>query len=68
MSGYTDSYIAGHGVLEPGTHLVHKPFTEETLTRKVREILDAATTAINADTMGSSEARAPVGGEADLRG
>jgi len=41
MSGYTDSFIAGHGVLEPGTHLLHKPFTQETLTRKVRELLDA---------------------------
>lgn len=40
MSGYTDSFIAGHGVLEPGTHLLHKPFTEETLLRKVREVLD----------------------------
>jgi hypothetical protein len=42
MSGYTDSFIAGHGVLEPGTHLLHKPFTQETLTRKVRELLDAS--------------------------
>ena len=41
MSGYTDSFIAGHGVLEAGSHLLHKPFTEETLTRKVRELLDA---------------------------
>ena len=41
MSGYTDSFIAGHGVLEAGAHLLHKPFTEETLTRKVRELLDA---------------------------
>jgi len=41
MSGYTDTFIAGHGVLEAGTHLLHKPFTEETLTRKVREILDS---------------------------
>jgi two-component system cell cycle sensor histidine kinase/response regulator CckA len=40
MSGYTDSFIAGHGVLEPGTHLLHKPFTEEALMRKVREVLD----------------------------
>jgi len=40
MSGYTDSFIAGHGVLKPGTHLLHKPFTEEVLIRKVREILD----------------------------
>ena len=41
MSGYTDSFIAGHGVLEPGTNLLHKPFTEEVLIRKVREVLDA---------------------------
>jgi DNA-binding response OmpR family regulator len=41
MSGYTDSFIAGHGVLEAGTHLLHKPFTQEALTRKVRELLDA---------------------------
>lgn len=41
MSGYTDSFIAGHGVLEPGTHLLHKPFTDEVLIRKVREVLDA---------------------------
>jgi hypothetical protein len=45
MSGYTDSFIAGHGVLEPGTHLLHKPFTQETLTRKVRELLDANSSA-----------------------
>lgn len=40
MSGYTDSFIAGHGVLEEGIHLIHKPFTEEALMRKIRELLD----------------------------
>jgi len=40
MSGYTDSFIAGHGVLDPQTHLLHKPFTEEVLIRKVRAVLD----------------------------
>jgi CheY-like chemotaxis protein len=40
MSGYTDSFIAGHGVLEHGTHLLHKPFTEQALLRKVRDVLD----------------------------
>ena len=39
MSGYTDSFIAGHGVLEEGTHLLHKPFTETVLISKVREVL-----------------------------
>src|SRR6266481_5483527 len=42
MSGYTDSFIAGHGVLEAGTNLLHKPFTEEILISKVREVLDSA--------------------------
>jgi len=41
MSGYTDSFIAGHGVLEQGTALIHKPFSEEALLAKVREVLDA---------------------------
>jgi two-component system, cell cycle sensor histidine kinase and response regulator CckA len=40
MSGYTDSFIAGHGVLNRGTHLLHKPFTEDELLLKVREVLD----------------------------
>jgi two-component system cell cycle sensor histidine kinase/response regulator CckA len=42
MSGYTDSFIAGHGVLQQGTNLLHKPFTEEILIRRVRETLDSA--------------------------
>jgi len=41
MSGYTDSSIGQHGVLEAGISLLHKPFTEEELVRKVREVLDA---------------------------
>jgi CheY-like chemotaxis protein len=40
VSGYTDSFIAGHGVLDPGTYLVHKPFTEEELIQRAREVLD----------------------------
>ena len=39
MSGYTDSFIAGHGVLERGTALIHKPFTEEELLAKVKEVI-----------------------------
>jgi two-component system, cell cycle sensor histidine kinase and response regulator CckA len=41
MSGYTDSFIAGHGVLEAGTNLLHKPFTQDVLARKVREVLES---------------------------
>jgi two-component system, cell cycle sensor histidine kinase and response regulator CckA len=46
MSGYTDSFIAGHGVLQKGTNLLHKPFTEEILISKVREVLDSARKAL----------------------
>jgi FixJ family two-component response regulator len=46
MSGYTDTFIAGHGVLQKGTNLLHKPFTEEILINKVREVLDGATKAL----------------------
>jgi len=41
MSGYTDDHIVHHGVLDPGTHFIQKPFTATTLARKVREVLDA---------------------------
>jgi len=43
MSGYTDSAIADHGVLDEGTNLLHKPFSEEALIQKIREVLDADT-------------------------
>jgi hypothetical protein len=55
MSGYTDSFIAGHGVLEPGVHLLRKPFTEEVLVRKVRELLDGNGDAKKTENMGDAE-------------
>ena len=39
-SGYTDDAIVHHGVLDPGTHFLQKPFSPKTLTHKVREVLD----------------------------
>ena len=40
MSGYTDSAIGHHGVLEPGIAFLQKPFSANDLTRKVRSLLD----------------------------
>ncbi|MDI6752990.1 MAG: PAS domain S-box protein [Thermodesulfobacteriota bacterium] len=40
MSGYPDNSIVQHGVLEPGTEFLQKPFTFNTLEAKVRKILD----------------------------
>jgi PAS domain S-box-containing protein len=41
-SGYTDSAIGHHGVLEPGIAFLQKPFSANDLTRKVRVLLDEA--------------------------
>jgi len=41
MSGYAGDAIAQHGVLDPDKTLLQKPFTPDTLARKVREVLDA---------------------------
>jgi two-component system, cell cycle sensor histidine kinase and response regulator CckA len=40
MSGYTEEAIVQHGVLRSGIAFLHKPFSSDTLTRKLREVLD----------------------------
>ena len=41
MSGYSDEAVYRHGEIGPGAAFLEKPFTERTLARKVREVLDA---------------------------
>jgi two-component system, cell cycle sensor histidine kinase and response regulator CckA len=46
-SGYTDSAIGHHGVLEPGIAFLQKPFSADDLTRKVRVLLDEASVPVD---------------------
>lgn len=39
MSGYTYNAIAHHGVLDPGTPFIQKPFNIQEIGKKVREVL-----------------------------
>jgi PAS domain S-box-containing protein len=41
MSGYTDDSVFRHGVMDSDIAYLQKPITPESLTRKVREVLDA---------------------------
>ena len=40
LSGYSDDIVSKHGVLDPGTAFLQKPFNRDSLTRKLRQVLD----------------------------
>ena len=39
MSGYTDTAIVHHGVLDPGVQCIQKPFTPDALAKRVKEMI-----------------------------
>jgi two-component system cell cycle sensor histidine kinase/response regulator CckA len=41
MSGYSDEAVYRHGEISPDASFIEKPFTDRTLARKVRGVLDA---------------------------
>jgi CheY-like chemotaxis protein len=44
MSGYTDDAIVRHGVLDKNMPFLQKPFSPDSLARKVKEVLDDVNT------------------------
>ena len=41
MSGYTDEAIVHHGIVDSDIAFIQKPFSEQALAQKVREVLDS---------------------------
>ena len=42
ITGYAENAVLSHGHLDPGMHVMTKPFELDTLARRAREIMDAA--------------------------
>jgi signal transduction histidine kinase len=48
VSGYSDNDIGDHGLLDPRYELLQKPFTPQTLARKIREVIREGKYAVTA--------------------
>ncbi|HEX8280217.1 MAG TPA: ATP-binding protein [Chthoniobacterales bacterium] len=40
VSGYSDNDISDHGIVDSGIELLQKPFTPQTLARKIRDVIE----------------------------
>lgn len=49
VSGYSDNDIGDHGVLDPRFDLLQKPFTPQTLARKIRDVIHERTYAYSTE-------------------
>jgi len=49
VSGYSDNEIGDHGLLDPRYELLQKPFTPQTLARKIREVIHEGSYAVTAE-------------------
>ncbi len=47
VSGYSDNEIGDHGLLDPRYELLQKPFTPQTLARKIREVIREGSYAVS---------------------
>ena len=54
MSGYTGQTVGAHGILDPGSLFLQKPFTRDALARKLREALDDGRKSASATGAGNS--------------
>jgi two-component system, cell cycle sensor histidine kinase and response regulator CckA len=52
MSGYTGQTVGAHGILDPGSLFLQKPFTRDALARKLREALDGGQKSASASGAG----------------
>ena len=40
ITGYAENAVLGHGHLEPGMHVLTKPFAMEALATRIKEVID----------------------------
>jgi two-component system cell cycle sensor histidine kinase/response regulator CckA len=53
MSGYTGQTVGAHGIIDPGSLFLQKPFTRDLLAHKLREALDGSSKSASASGSGT---------------